>query len=49
MAKTTNTRKGQANKTNYMSSEAFADFKKAIEDARDFERGKRPKLKVTRI
>ena len=39
----------QTNKTNYMSDEAFADLKDALEDALAFERGKRPDLKVTRI
>jgi hypothetical protein len=32
-----------------MSNEAFADLKKAMEDALAFERGKRLDLKVTRI
>ena len=32
-----------------MSIEAFADLKKAMEDALAFERGKRRDLKVTRI
>lgn len=32
-----------------MSNEAFADLKKAMEDALAFERGKRLALKVTRI
>lgn len=43
------TRKVQTNKTNYMSDEAFADLKKAMEDAIAFERGERRDLKVTRI
>ena len=47
--KTAKTRKGQTNKTNYMSDDAFADLKEAMEDARAFERGKRRNLKVTRI
>ena len=47
--KTGKTRKMQTNKTNYMSDEAFADLKDALEDALAFERGKRPDLKVTRI
>jgi hypothetical protein len=44
-----NTRKLQTNKTNYMSDEAFAELKQAMEDALAFERGKRRDLKVTRI
>ena len=32
--KTARTRKGQINKANYMSDEAFADLKEAMEDAR---------------
>ena len=47
--KTRKTRKVQTNKTNYMSDEAFADLKGAMEDALAFERGKRRDLKVTRI
>jgi putative transcriptional regulator len=47
--KTGKTRKVQINKTNYMSNEAFADLKDAMEDALAFERGKRRNLKVTRI
>ena len=43
------TRKVQTNKTNYMSDEAFADLKQAMEDALSFERGKRRDLKITRI
>jgi putative transcriptional regulator len=46
--KTEKTRKVQTNKTNYMSDEAFADLKGAMEDAVAFERGSR-RLKVTRI
>jgi len=42
-------RKVQTNKTNYMSDEAFADLKEAMEDAVSFEGGKRRDLKVTRI
>src|SRR6476660_9112232 len=42
-------RKVQTNKTNYLSDEAFADLKVAMEDAVAFERGKRRDLKVTRI
>src|ERR1041385_5246003 len=47
--KTGKTRKVQTNKTNYMSDEAFADLKNAMEDALDFERGKGRDLKVTPI
>src|SRR5689334_19260434 len=47
--KTAKTRKVQTNKTNYMSNEAFADLKEAMEDALAFERGKQRDLKVTRI
>jgi hypothetical protein len=47
--KTGKTRKAQTNKTNYMSDEAFADLKEAMEDALAFERGKRRDLRVTRI
>jgi len=47
--KTGKTRKVQTTKTNYMSNEAFADLKGAMEDALVFERGKRHDLKVTRI
>src|SRR6185503_1457313 len=43
------TRKVQTNKSNYMSDEAFADLKEAMEDALAFERGKPRDLKVTRI
>ena len=46
--KTARTRKVQTNKTNYMSDEAFADLKEALEDALAFERSKRRELKVTR-
>ena len=42
-------RKMQTNKTNYMSDEAFADLKAAMEDAVAFERGERRNLKATRI
>ncbi len=34
---------------NYMSDEAFADLKEAMEDALAFERGERRNLKLTRI
>jgi len=47
--KTTKSRKAQTNKTNYMSDEAFADLKQAMEDVLAFERGERRNLKVTRI
>lgn len=46
--KTGKTRKVQTNKTNYMTDEAFADLKRAMEDALAFERGER-QLRVTRI
>jgi len=36
-------------KANHMSNEAFADLKKALEDAVAFERVQRGDLKVTRI
>lgn len=42
------TRKVRTNKTNYMSDEAFANLKKALEDALAFESGKL-RLHVTRI
>lgn len=44
-----NSRNVQTNKTNYMSDEAFADLKAAMEDAVAFERGERRNLKVNRI
>jgi putative transcriptional regulator len=47
--KTGKTRNVQTNKTNYMSDEAFADLKEAMEGALAFERGKRRDLKATRI
>lgn len=43
------TRKTQTNKTNYMTEEAFAELKEAMDDALAFERGNRRELKVTRI
>jgi len=43
------TRKVQTTKTNYMSDEAFADLKEAMEGALAFERGERRDVKVTRI
>jgi hypothetical protein len=42
-------RRVQTNKTNYMTDEAFADIKEAMEDALAFERGERRDLNVTRI
>jgi len=47
--KATKTRKGQTNKRSYMSDEAFADLKEAMEGALGFERGERSNLKVTRL
>lgn len=47
--KSAKTRKVQTNKTNYLSDDAFADLKEAMEDALAFERGKRRDLKVTRV
>ena len=41
--------KAQTNKTTYMSDEAFADLKQALEDALAFERAERRDLSVTRI
>ena len=46
--KATRIRKVQTNKANYMSDEAFADLKAAIEGALAFERDGRD-MKVTRI
>lgn len=43
------TRKVQTNKTNYMTDEAFAELKEAMDDALAFERGQRRALKVTQI
>ena len=40
--------KDHTNKTNYMSDEAFATLRKALEEALAFERGKR-RMHVTRI
>lgn len=40
--------KAQTNKTAYMSDEAFAALKKAVEEALAFERGKR-RMHITRI
>lgn len=39
----------QRDKTNYVSDEAFADLKRAFEDALAYERGNRRDLNVTRI
>ena len=47
--KAARTRKAQTNKANYMSDEAFAELKGAMEDALAFERGERRNLKVSRI
>lgn len=47
--KTAKTQKTQTNKKNYMSDEAFADLKEAMEDALAFEQGKRRDLKITRV
>ena len=47
--KITRTRRAQTNKANYMSDEAFADLKEAMEGAIAFERGERRDLNVTRI
>jgi putative transcriptional regulator len=47
--KAAKTRKVQTNKTNYMSDEAFADLKVAMEDAFAFEHEQRRDLRVTRI
>ena len=48
MGMKTRTRKVQTNKTNYMSDEAFADLKGALEGALAFERGERRELRVAR-
>ena len=42
-------RKVKTKKTNYMSDEAFADLKEALEGALAYERGGRHELVVTRI
>ena len=47
--KTAKIQKTQTNKKNYMSDEAFADLKEAMEDSIAFEQGKRRDLKITRI
>lgn len=49
MKGTKSNRKIHSDKTEYMSDEAFADLKKALEATLAFERGKRGNLKVTRI
>ena len=46
---TARTRKTQTNKTNYMSDEAFADLKEALEGALDYEHVGRRELHVSRI
>lgn len=43
------TRKVQTNKTNYMSDEAFADLKEALEGALSYEQGGGRDLHVSRI
>ncbi len=43
------TRRVKTDKKNYMSDEAFADLKEAMESALAFERGDRRDLKITRI
>jgi putative transcriptional regulator len=43
------TRKVQTNKTNYMSDDAFADLKEALEDALTYEQGGSRDLHVSRI
>lgn len=43
------TRKVQTNKANYMTDDAFANLKEAMEDALAYERGERRDLKVTRV
>lgn len=48
IVKATNSLKAQTNKT-YMRDQAFADLKRALEDALTFERGDRQDLKTTRI
>ena len=42
-------RKAKVSKSNYMSNEAFADLKGALEDALAYERGERKDLRVTRV
>ncbi len=49
MKAATRSNKTRTNKTDYMSDDAFADIKEAIEDALAFERGERRNLHVTRI
>jgi hypothetical protein len=41
--------KATRNKATYMSDQAFADLKQALEDALTFERGKRRDLNVARL
>lgn len=43
------TRKVQTNKTNYLSDDAFADLKEALEGALAYEQGAREDLNVSRI
>jgi hypothetical protein len=49
MKATKSTRKVQRKKTEYMSDEAFADLREALEGALAFERDERRDLDVTRI
>ncbi len=49
MKAATRSNKTRTNITDYMSDDAFADIKEAIEDALAFERGERSNLHVTRI
>jgi len=49
MKRANRTRKVQTNRATYMSDDAFADLKQALEDALAFEGGERRELKVTRI
>lgn len=49
MNKKTSTRKFRKKKREYMSDEAFADLKNALESALAFERDDRGDLKVTRL
>ena len=49
MKAATRSNKTRTTKTNYMSDEAFADLKDALEGALAFERGERRDLQVTRI
>ena len=49
MKAATRSNKTRANKTNYMSDDAFAELKEAVKDALAFERGERRNLHITRI